>query len=140
MSYIERFDVQAADSPSVDAFGRWRVSNPETIFDSKQLHDDLPLFWDDQELSGSGTSSTHSTDAARTRIAVTASTAGVRARQTFQRFNYQPGKSQLMFLTFYCPQTTGTTKRIGVFDDDGTGNNLTPIDPCRCFSMPLILL
>lgn len=37
-----------------DAFGRLRVSNPVTLFDSKQLYDNQPLVWDDQLLSGSG--------------------------------------------------------------------------------------
>jgi hypothetical protein len=29
-------------------------------------------------------------------------------------------------MTFHAPEATGATKRIGIFDDDGTGNNLTP--------------
>jgi hypothetical protein len=111
----------AADSGSIDAFGRWRVSNPETLFDSKQLHNSAPLFWDDQETSGSGTGSSHSTDEAATTISVGATTAGTRVRQTFQRFNYQPGKSQLVFAT--CSEfdtATGITKRFGLFDgNDG---------------------
>ena len=81
--------------PASDAFGRLRTSEPYTIFDSKQIFDNQPLFWDDQEESGSGTTSVHDADAARTRIGVANTTAGKRTRQTFMRFNYQPGKSQL---------------------------------------------
>ena len=47
-------NIQANDSPSIDSFGRWRVSNPETLFDSKQIFDNQPLFWDDQEETGTG--------------------------------------------------------------------------------------
>lgn len=111
--------VQAADSPSIDAFARWRVSNPETIFDSKQIFDNAPLFWDDQEVSGSGTSSSHSTATASSTISVSATTAGKRIRQTYMRFNYQPGKSQLLFLTGVIGnQGTDIAARMGYFDDD----------------------
>jgi hypothetical protein len=100
-----------------DSFGRLRISNPETLFDSKQIHDDQTLFWDDAELSGGGTTSTYNTNKASTSIAVAENTAGVRARQTFMRFNYQPGKSQLIFLTgTFGARSTGVTKRFGAFD------------------------
>ena len=103
-----------------DAFGRFRVSNPETLFDSKQIYDNQPLFWDDAEVSGSGTTSTHSTAEARTRIGVSATTAGKRVRQTFRRFNYQPGKSQLVLMTAVISSgnNSGITANVGYFDDN----------------------
>lgn len=104
---------------AADAFGRLRVSNPVTLFDSTQLYDSQALFWDDQQVSGSGTSSTHSVNAARTRLAVGASTAGRRVRQTYQAFNYQAGKSQLIYMTgILGAGETGITQRIGYGDDD----------------------
>lgn len=106
---------------STDAFGRTRVSNPVTLFDSKQLFDAGPLFWDDQEESGASTTSSHSTATASTTIGVAGTTAGLRTRQTFMRFNYQPGKSQLIFCTFVLDKTgggVGIDRRIGIFDDD----------------------
>lgn len=48
----------------LDAFGRDRVSAPETIFDSQQIVDSQPLFWDDAAISGGGTASTFLTDKA----------------------------------------------------------------------------
>jgi hypothetical protein len=54
-----------ADSAAIDAFNRLRVSNPQTLFDSKNIFDDpdlassvenAPLFYDNQETSGTGTS------------------------------------------------------------------------------------
>jgi hypothetical protein len=111
------------DTPAIDAFARLRVSQNFTVFDSKQLHDKQPLFWD-EELGGSATSTHVSVDAA-TKLAVTASASDYVIRQTKQRFNYQPGKSQLIFMTFYSPQNVGVTNRIGSFDGTGT-NNLTP--------------
>jgi len=92
---------------------------PETIFDTKQLFDSQPLQFDDQEVSGSGTSSSHSADTASTTISVSASTAGKRVRRTFRRFNYESGKSQLVFLTgTFGAGASGITRRIGLFDDD----------------------
>lgn len=111
--------VQASDSPSVDAFGRWRTSEPYTIFDSKQVFDSLPLLYDDQEVSGSGTSSTHNPNKAATIMAVSASTAGKRVRQSFMRMNYQPGKSQLIFCTGTLGAGgSGITAAMGYYDDD----------------------
>ena len=111
--------VSTADSPTIDAFGRQRVSSPQTLFDSKQIFDKLPLFWDDQQTSGGGTGSTHSADTASTTLSVSATTAGTRVRQTFRRFNYQPGKSQMVLATFAgFNSTTGITKRVGYFDGD----------------------
>ena len=89
--------VSFASGATTDAFGRLRISEPFTIFDSKQLHNNQPLFWDDAETSGTGTSSAHSSARASTTISVSATTAGKRVRQSLQRFNYQPGKSQLVF-------------------------------------------
>lgn len=111
------------DTPSIDPFGRLRVSAPYTIFDSKQLHDKQPLFWD-EIVAGSATS-THVPADAATVLAVTASASDYAMRQTKQRFNYQPGKGFLFFLTFYSPQAEGVTSRIGVFDGTGV-DYMTP--------------
>jgi len=110
-----RFD----DTPNLDAFSRLRVSQPLTLFDSKQIHDNQPLFWDDQQESGSGTTSVHSVNAARTRMGVALNTAGKRTRQTFMRFTYHPGKSQLVVMTtLLSGGGSGITASVGAFDDD----------------------
>ncbi len=111
--------IRFADSPDLDAFARLRVSNPETIFESKQLFDNAPLFWDDL-ASGGSTTSTHSTAEAASTMGVANTTAGVRTRQTFERFNYQPGKSHLIFMTGVLDESgggSGITRAIGYFDD-----------------------
>lgn len=101
--------ISAGDSASVDAFGRWRVSEPQTLFDSKLIFNDPdildtaenhPLFYDNQEISGGGTSTAYNANQASQTLSVSANTAGRRARQTKMRFNYQPGKSQLVLMTF----------------------------------------
>jgi hypothetical protein len=102
---------------NLDAFARLRIANPETIFDSKQISDKQPLFWDDQLISGSGGASNYNTNQASTSLEVGAA-ACRRARQTFRRFNYQPGKSQLVIQTGVMgTAATGIKRKIGLFDD-----------------------
>jgi len=113
--------IQDSDfSNNLDAFGRLRVSNPEMIFNCKQLYDNQPLYWDDIEETGTGTSSVYSQNRASTTLSVSASTAGKRTRQSFARINYQPGKSQLILMTGIIKKTgggSGITARMGIFDD-----------------------
>jgi len=115
--------AEFGDTPSIDAFGRLRTSEPFTLFDSKQLHDKQPLFWDEQIIGAAG--STHVPTDAATVMDITSAAGDSVIRQTKQRFNYQPGKSQLAFMTFYAPQSGLSTKRIGLFDGTGV-NYLTP--------------
>lgn len=112
------YDSQNEVGIPLDAFGRVRSSAPFTLFDSKLVFDAAPTLWDDAQTSGTGTSSTHDKVNARVIMGVAASTAGTRVRQTFRRFNYQPGKSQLLLMTFNLNDGgTGITKRVGLFDD-----------------------
>ena len=106
---------------TTDAFARLRVSNPLTLFDSKQISDNQPLFWDEELESGAGITTAHSADTASTTMTSTASTAGQFTRQTFMSFNYQPGKSQLIFMTGVLNPSgggTGVQRRIGQFNND----------------------
>lgn len=105
-------------SATKDSFGRGRVSMPYTLFDSKLLGDNRSLFWDDQAVSGTGTSSTYTANKSSVLLAVSATTAGRRVRQTKQRFNYQPGKSLAIFFTGVVGSgASGITKSWGYFDD-----------------------
>jgi hypothetical protein len=60
MSYFTNITLNTNNNAG-DAFGRLRVSTPTTLFDSKQVFDDVslannvenyPLFYDNQEISG----------------------------------------------------------------------------------------
>lgn len=128
MTLLRKVNISSDDSPSIDSFGRWRISNPQTLFDSKNIFNDpgiadssenLFLFWDNQETSGSGSSTTYSVNKACQSLTVSSNQASTRVRQTFQRFNYQPGKSQLIMMTFnILSEDANVTKRIGYFDDN----------------------
>src|SRR6056297_3389277 len=119
--------ARLSDTSNIDAFGRLRVSNPETIFDSKNIFDDpnigaaeenQPLFYDNQEVSGSGTTTLYNKNTASQYLTVSENTARTRIRQTKQRFNYQPGKSTLVFMTFtFCDACSGIINREGMYDN-----------------------
>jgi hypothetical protein len=105
-----------------------RVSTPFSVFDSRQIYDNQPLVWDDAQVSGAGTSSTYNADQASTTLTVAANTAGRRVRQTKQRFTYQPGKSQVIFMTgILGPPVAGITESIG-WGDDNNGIFLRCVD------------
>ncbi len=108
--------VQVDGGPTFDAFGRLRFSEPLTLLDSKLLYDKSPLIWDEKITNNSSTAtSTHSTSHARVRMHVGNNDTII--RQTKRRFNYQNGKSSLIFMTtVFGSKTAGVTKRVGYFD------------------------
>lgn len=113
--------VRYSNTSNLDAFARLRVCNPKTLFESKQIYDNQPLFWDELLESGASITSAHSPDTASTVITSTLNTAGKFTRQTFRRFNYHPGKSQQIMMTGILDRSgggTGVQRRIGLFDDD----------------------
>lgn len=106
--------VSMGDGGGIDAFNRMRISAPASIFDSKQIYDKQPLYWDEL-LTGS--TSTHYPNLACTRLLLPANTAGTSAiRQTKEYFNYQPGRSQLIQITGKMGLTSNVTYRVGLFD------------------------
>jgi len=101
--------ISYADNATTDAFWRLRTSEPVTLFDSKQIFDNLPLLYDDQEVSGSGTTSTWSQDTASSVMWVAETTAWKRVRQSFMWFNYQPWKSHQIITTWVLRKSGGGT-------------------------------
>ncbi len=119
---IQRVLIGSDDGPAVDAFGRFRVSQPVTTFDSKLLHgSNQPLFWD-EVLTGTMAVAGPTVNKPYIDWTSTDVTAGSRTRQTFRRFNYQPGKSQLVLMSAILELASGTktgcVRQVGMFDDD----------------------
>lgn len=110
MAFINRPRVTLDDGPQLDAFGRQRGSNPTNLFSSKLLFDKQPFIWDEELVNGA--TSVHSSVNAAVTMGVSNS-GDIAVRQTFQRFNYQPGKSQLAIMTARMPIDAGVTKEIG---------------------------
>lgn len=117
MSYFEKTRILAADSPSIDAFGKWRISSPTTLFDSKQIVDSGSFYFDIKTTGGATV--TWNSGSAQSTMVVT-STSGSRAiKQTKRIFVYQPGKSQQIICTGkFDGRVDGIKKSMGSFDDD----------------------
>ncbi len=115
MTYFNgiRFD----DSANIDAFGRLRVSTPVNLWTSEFQYNKHALFFD--EITATGGTVTHLPNESAVSLAVTTSNASKAVMQTFQYFRYQPGKSQVIAMTFVADaQQADTDMRLGYFDDE----------------------
>ena len=116
MSYFNDISIHSSDSPSVDAFGRWRVSNLTTLYDNKQLYDTGSLVWA-TKIIGNATASFIPNNAS-VKLITSSSNSSV-IRQTRKHHVYQPGKSHLIVMTGnFNNATANTIKRLGVFDQN----------------------
>jgi hypothetical protein len=101
-------------STAYDAFGRLRVSNPLTIFDSKNVMSKNSLF--DESTSGSGSVS-YTANKSTVNLNVTEVSGDKVIRQSKRVMSYQPGKSLLNLNTFVMNTLTANLKqKIGMFD------------------------
>ena len=101
-------------STAYDAFGRLRVSNPLTIFDSGNIMSKNDLF--DEDLTGSGTV-TYTANKSTVNLNVTTASGDKVIRQSKRVMSYQPGKSLLILNTFVMQTPEANLKqKVGSFD------------------------
>ena len=111
-----------------DAFGRLRVSNPVTLFDTASRYFDHNQF----ASNTSGTANVvYVQNQSSYQLNIGSASGDSVIRETLKAFPYQPGKSQLTLNTF-CMNTpkTNLRQRVGLFDandgvyfeNDGTYN------------------
>jgi hypothetical protein len=115
---------------STDAFGRLRVSEPYTLFDSKARYYDHNEF---SNVNTTGGTVVYDANSSTYQLNVTAANGSSVIRETKRVFPYQPGKSLLVLSTF-CMNTpkTNLRQRAGYFttnngiyfENDGTYNYL----------------
>ena len=99
---------------TLDAFGRLRVSNPLTIFDSKNIMSQNTLF---NSTTASGGSVTYTANKSTVNLNVTEAASSKTVRQSNRVMSYQPGKSLLIFNTFVMNTLTANLKqKVGLFD------------------------
>jgi len=111
--------ITNANSMATDAFGRQRVSNPFTLFDSSHRYRDNGL-WNTSTASG-GTA-VFSANEGLVNLNVDTTSGSQVLRETAKVFSYQPGKSLLVMNTFVmAPGQTNLRQRIGYV---GTDNGL----------------
>jgi hypothetical protein len=105
---------QGPDSGAVDAFGRARISEPFTLFDSVLRHSKNAELWN--EIISGGTSE-HLPNESSVLMTVTASGESI-LRRTRKRFPYQPGKGLNILQSFAGSEPQeGLVQELGLFDD-----------------------
>ena len=119
-----------ASGTATDAFGRLRVSQPLTLFDSFHRYQDNGKYI----TSTSGTANTqHQINESAVDLNVGTTSGDTCYRETKRVFAYQPGKSLLIMNTFVMNgQKTNLRQRVGYFnsqngiflENDGTSNYL----------------
>lgn len=135
--------IQAGDSPSIDAFSRWRTSNPVTLFDAQMTYNLASLVYEAVTAESNATVTHDATDRCALMTFASTPTNGKAYMQTYDYFRYQPGKSQLVFVTFnmiagvanvlkfagYSDgvngiefQMNGTQPRLALYSDTGHGD------------------
>lgn len=116
MSYLFNNEITFERNQQLDAFGRLRVSELNTYFDSPLKHHEEIYIWDTlTEGSGSWNYSF-----SQNMLLADVTGNGDRVlRQTKEYFQLQNGKSHFGFMgVVFGSTTTGVTKNAGVFDSD----------------------
>lgn len=112
----EGIPISFGDSPAIDAFSRLRVSSPAGLFDTQLQYDASPIFWE-SAFTGTAAAVTHLPSESAARLTVGANDVVTRQSRAYHR--YQPGKSQLIMMTFVLsPPSLGIDQRVGYFDDE----------------------
>jgi len=136
-------DVAIRDGSNLDAFSRLRVSNPLILHNSQFTYDLAPIIYE-PITNGSGATVTYdSTNRYGLMTFSSTPTGGKAYMQTYEYLPYQPGRSQLIFVTFnmiaavantlkfagYSDgtngiefQLNGTTKQFTIYSGTGSGN------------------
>ena len=98
---------------STDAFGRLRVSQPYTLFDSSHRYRDNNL-WATSNTSTANATFSASEGLVNLNVDTTANAEVI--RETTKVFSYQPGKSLLIFTTVvFAPAQTNLRQRVGYY-------------------------
>jgi hypothetical protein len=118
-SGLSNFNILNNQPMLADAFGRLRVSQPLTLFDSSHRYKDNGLW---ATSTASGGAAVFSANEGLVNLNVNTTSGSEVLRETFKVFSYQPGKSLLVFNTFVmAPAQTNLRQRVGYF---GTDNGL----------------
>jgi hypothetical protein len=113
MSFIYNNEIKFSNSPNLDSFGRLRVSDPFTLFDSSHRYDDNGLW---STSASTGGAAVFDGNQGLINLNVTSSSGSEVIRETTKVFSYQPGKSLLIISTFVMsPSKTGLRQRIGYY-------------------------
>lgn len=117
-------EITIKDGPNLDAFSRLRVSNPLTIFSNQFTYDSSPLIFETYTNNGLSSSTIHDSINRCVNIQIAFANVGDFVyMQSYEYIPYQPGRSQLVFITF-CIEPTGSgfgtdvNRYVGLGDDN----------------------
>lgn len=99
-AYAQIYSAIPEPSAARDAFGRWRVSNPETIFDAQFTYNLQPLVFDTITVGANTSINYDAVNHLADMKFASSPTGSTVAMQSFEYLRYQPGKSQQVFVTF----------------------------------------
>jgi hypothetical protein len=106
-------EITFAPSTAQDSFGRLRISQPFTLFDSSHRYADNNLWSTATATSGTAV---FNANQGLVDLNVTAASGSSVIRETTKVFSYQPGKSLLVMNTFVMSAAkAGLTQRIGYY-------------------------
>ena len=114
-------DVAIRDSANLDAFSRLRVSNPLILHNSQFTYDLAPIIYE-QITNGTGATITYdSTNRYALMTFSSTPTGGKSYMQTYEYLPYQPGRSQLAFVTFNMIAGVANTLKFAGYSDGVNG-------------------
>jgi hypothetical protein len=121
MSYIYNKDITIGDGPNLDAFSRLRVSNPLILHNSQFTYDLAPIIMQ-QIASGAGSTVTYdSTNRCALMTFSSTPPGGQSFMQSYEYLPYQPGRSQLVFVTFNMIASVANVLKFAGYSDGTNG-------------------
>lgn len=113
--FLDASRVSAFQSQTTgDAFGRLRISEPFTMFDSSHRFADNGLW--STAVAGTGSAATFNTAHGLIDCSINGTSGSYVKRETTKVFSYQPGKSLLVLNTFVMATgKAGLTQRVGYY-------------------------
>jgi hypothetical protein len=101
--------------PNQDAFGRLRISEAVTLFDSQNQYDKMPYLW--SEITNGAGRIDFVVNESTCNLYVSTANGDYAIRQSREYFRYQPGKSQLVMMTYVFGESSANNfQRVGYYD------------------------
>lgn len=113
---LQKICGKLEDSMTGDLFGRTKISNPATLFDTSHIYQDSGQFSD--SVSGAGASVSYLANQSSVVLTVGTVSGEYVYRESNKVFTYQPGKSLQVLQTFVFNQAKENLKqRVGYFSN-----------------------
>ena len=113
--------VTIKDGANLDAFSRLRVSNPLILHNAQFTYDLTPIIFE-QITNGAGATITHNTTDRDALMTFSSTPTGGKAyMQSYEYLPYQPGRSQLAFVTFNMVAAVANTLKFAGYSDGVNG-------------------